>query len=149
MEGLAQAAEHLTTWLDMHHPKTFPLHILFYSDNTTALQCIFATTSGIAQNQTSQFRECILKLLDKCPACKIEMKWVPGHHKIRGNEKADALAKSGSLLPSIYPFSASSAYIHNLNNKHLLKDWQLQWVNNPSQNHPTKYSICNVNPPCL
>ncbi|KAF9508389.1 hypothetical protein BS47DRAFT_1397864 [Hydnum rufescens UP504] len=85
----------------------------------------------------------------QCPACKIELKWVPGHHKIRGNEKANTLAKSGSVLPSIYPYSASNAYVSNLNNQRLLKDWQLRWVNDPSQNRPTEYSMCNVNPPLL
>jgi hypothetical protein len=61
MEGLAQAAEHLTSWLDTHHLKMLPLHIAFYSDNTTALQHIFTTTPGITQNQSSHFRGCILK----------------------------------------------------------------------------------------
>ncbi|KAF9509904.1 hypothetical protein BS47DRAFT_1487704 [Hydnum rufescens UP504] len=59
------------------------------------------------------------------------------------------LARSGSLLPSVYPFSASNAYVSNLNNQRLLKDWQLRWANDPPQNRPIEYSICNVNPPLL
>ena len=59
MDGLAQAAEHLTSWLDTHRLKELPLRVYFYSDNTAALQRIFATTPGIAQNQSSRFRQCI------------------------------------------------------------------------------------------
>ena len=90
-----------------------------------------------------------LKLLDERPGCKIELKWALGHHKIRGNEKADTLAKGGSSLPSEYPFSASSAYVGNSNKKRLLNDWQTRWAHVPSHNRPTEYSVCNVNPPFL
>ncbi|KAF8320946.1 hypothetical protein DL93DRAFT_2107613, partial [Clavulina sp. PMI_390] len=94
MEALAQASAHIAD-LSSRHLLEQITQIFFFADNTGAIQRIFEGTPGLAQHCSLRFRQNILKVLDDNPNIHVTIEWVPGHKDIRGNEKADQLAKDG------------------------------------------------------
>ncbi|KAF8308862.1 hypothetical protein DL93DRAFT_2047216, partial [Clavulina sp. PMI_390] len=78
-------------------------YIYIFTDNTGAIQRIFEGTPGLAQRCSLQFRNNMLKVLDDHPQLRLTIEWVPGHHDIKGNDKADRLAKDGCDLAPTTP----------------------------------------------
>ena len=63
------------------------------------MESIFEGHPGAQQRSSLAFREIIIEFLDADPRHTVEISWVPSHVKIRGNERADAIAKRAASTP--------------------------------------------------
>src|SRR5437588_5121903 len=58
----------------------------------------------------------------------VHIHWVPGHVQVKGNEKADALAKQGTegkRLPR--DATTSITYLRRKNKEKQMEEWKLRW----------------------
>jgi hypothetical protein len=68
---------------------------------------------------------------------KLHIHWVPGHVNVKGNERADTLAKEGTegrRLPR--DSSTSITYLRRRNKETQLQEWTKRW---PAQKHGRQY----------
>ena len=80
-------------------------HVHIFTDNVSALQAIHSPVPGPAQTHTLAFRECAREFLAGGQDRTLTLEWIPSHHKIPGNERADRLAKRAcaAVLPDTFP----------------------------------------------
>ena len=74
-------------------------HVLIFTDNVSALQAIHSHTPGPAQTHALAFRECAREFLAGGRERSLTLEWIPSHHKVKGNERADQLAKRACAAP--------------------------------------------------
>jgi ribonuclease HI len=74
-------------------------------DNTSVIWGLRGTPSASSQDAFLEFKNSA----EEYPG-GVEVKWVPGHQDIPGNELADQLAKRGAETGSIYNKGATAAY---------------------------------------
>ena len=67
--------------------------IVLFADNTVSVTAITKGAPGSSQSTSQKFMDTVTKLLDKNKGTTIEILWVPGHMNIKGNDRADKLAK--------------------------------------------------------
>lgn len=92
-------------------------NIRVYADNTSAIQTIWKGDHTSNQTQHQIFRRNIFLILSSYPHIHITIEWVPGHHKIKGNNIADQLAKEGSKLPLHHSLHVSRAFTKSYGRK--------------------------------
>lgn len=145
MEALATAAEHLDRWIRTRKSEQLstPTTIHILSDNTGALQRIYKGTPGLAQAGSKRFRQSIHNILDRHPLASIILTWVPGHEEIRGNERADKLAKDGAGGPPKYPGFMSAAFAKNIRRRELKDTWIAEWAGNPARQRRSEFLASN------
>lgn len=147
MEALARASEYINS-LENQGRLNQLQNIHFFADNTGAGQRIFKGTPGKAQSCSSCFRRNILDALDRHPILHVTIEWVPGHHKIKGNDRADKLAKTGSRLEPPDPTWQSISYIGASWTKSLCETWADRWAQTP-RNARSDYTRADHFPPQL
>jgi ribonuclease HI len=107
-----------------HNPEITNLH--FFSDNSAAIGSIFDPKPAACQLYAHNFNKKATKFLDDRPNSNhIEISWIPGHQGIRGNERADELAKGAISLASAEPASRSNA-LHRVKAQ-TQTNWQKKW----------------------
>jgi ribonuclease HI len=125
------------------NPEITNLH--FFSDNSAAIDAIFDPKPAACQLYAHNFNQKATKFLDNSPdSAHIEISWVPGHQGIRGNERADELAKGATHLSSSEPASRSNA-LRRAKAK-VQNDWRKMWRTAPTRG---QYAIANLSPPSL
>ncbi|KAG9224404.1 hypothetical protein CCMSSC00406_0009446 [Pleurotus cornucopiae] len=105
MYALANAARHLHNITEK-----FPTvsAIRLFADNTSAIDSINNPNPHPAQSASIIFRKHVNTLLATHPQLAISINWSPGHAGIKGNERADSLAKSATTLPSVISSSLTN-----------------------------------------
>lgn len=108
--------------------------VSLYIDNQSILSSLKSTKATSGQHLMRH-----LNLLANDLVCKLELRWISSHSKVKGNEKADELAKEAAngssserirlpyILRSPLPVSASAtkqAFQGKLNKK-----WEVEWEN--------------------
>ena len=78
------------------HPEVY--HIQLYADNISAISIASNLKPRQGQLMAYIFYQKALRWLDSSPHHHLSISWSPGHTKIRGNEKADKLAKEAAKL---------------------------------------------------
>ncbi|KAG2138364.1 hypothetical protein DEU56DRAFT_736446, partial [Suillus clintonianus] len=68
-------------------------HLHFFVDNNSVVQAAYAAAPGPSQYIALQIRRSIEDFLTTSPLHHVQVAWIPGHHHIVGNERADELAK--------------------------------------------------------
>ncbi len=77
---------------------TLPSHLFFLSDSQAAIKALNST-----QVNSGQVLDIITQLNRLGTIHRVEVRWVPGHEGIPGNERADELARQGSSQAPIGP----------------------------------------------
>lgn len=119
-------------------------HIHIFADNTAAINAIFDPLPRAGQLISHNFHTTISKLLDDDPSRTVEIVWAPGHKNIRGNERADELAKAGVELGAMISGTRSNA-LHRAREK-MKTAWVKEWKASPNTG---RYAIANRFPPSL
>jgi hypothetical protein len=102
-----------------------PIHVCL--DNTSVISSLKGIPGDSSQKAFIQFQ-----LLARRHS-KVYVHWSPGYKDIKGNERADALAKSGCRIPSNNP--PTLAYIRRTNKAKALAAFKEYW----HKNMPTTY----------
>ena len=100
--------------------------VWIFCDNQSAVRCMSDTRPVPGQ-------EYILKTHSSAEILKshgitTHIHWVPGHVQVRGNEKADALAKKGTegkRLPR--DATTSITYLKRKNREQQMEEWRRRW----------------------
>jgi len=80
-------------------------HLHFFSDSLSAIQASFNPMLKAGQLLTHDFHKTICKFLDSDPQFTVRVTWIPSHKDIKGNYRADELAKAGVELSSLLPMA--------------------------------------------
>jgi hypothetical protein len=89
-------------------------------------------------------RDC--RFLDQDETRRINLAWSPGHNGIKGNERADELAKQAVGLASTAPWTSSRSNATRRAKERCAKDWVKEWTRTPKTGH---YAIANRFPPSM
>ena len=89
-----------------------------------ALQWIFQGSPGNAQKCSDTFHKNIINILDQHTNVQFTFTWSPGHFDIKGNERVDQLAKSGSWLTHKLPAYKSLSYVGSLQKQEIGEEWR-------------------------
>jgi ribonuclease HI len=137
--GATQAAEFIAT-----HPDT--THIAFFTDNSAATTTIGDTKPKSAQIFAAKFHSTITPLLRTHPDLTISISWCPSHCGIKGNERADELAKEATHLERQTPYSVSRSNAIRRTKSTIVKLWKQEWEKQPPSG---RYAISNRFPPSI
>ncbi|KAF8587536.1 hypothetical protein K439DRAFT_1337999 [Ramaria rubella] len=110
----------------------------------SAIQNIFEAAPIAGQDYSTRFRESIIAFLDADPTHTVEIAWSPGHEGIRGNERADKLAKAATQLRGSNQTTGTHA-LHLAKTK-VIDNWRREWKCTPPSGH---YAIADHRPPSL
>ncbi|CAK5263969.1 unnamed protein product [Mycena citricolor] len=100
-------------------------HLHLYADNISALATIFDPKPRARQLYAYKFHKLICEFLDAHPTHTVDVGWSPGHCDILGNERADELAKEGTLLASTTRITRSHAL--RVSKERIQSTWRREW----------------------
>jgi len=107
MAGLMLGAKLASTFI-MNHPKVTKIH--YFIDNSAAAGAIFDPKPQPGQLYAAKFHQRMAQFLDNNTTCAIEINWCPSHCKIKGNDRADELAKEAMQRAWNTPMGTSRAF---------------------------------------
>jgi ribonuclease HI len=81
----------LGAWMAASYPETRGKTVLLYTDNQSLLKAIIKIGSKSGQHLVKALEE-----MASAVHCKLTLRWISGHSKVDGNEKADELAKQAA-----------------------------------------------------
>ncbi|CAA7267947.1 unnamed protein product [Cyclocybe aegerita] len=85
-------------------------NIYFFADNTAGVRAIFNPKPRTGQLYAARFHKKICHFLDENPEHQMSVSWCPGHTNIKGNERADELAKEATTLQWNAPIGTTRAH---------------------------------------
>jgi len=114
-------------------------NFVIFSDSLSVLTSIKDNKSNSRPHLFNEF----MVQLNKIGNDKLRISWIPSHVDIKGNEKADKLAKEALSLDHINSTNYLEIQeINTLINQHMLNKWQLQYdIDNRGKHYK---SICPV-----
>jgi ribonuclease HI len=95
LAGLMMAAHRAAAYTQNHLEIT---NIYIFTDCSSALTAIHRPTPTAGQYYSSSFCDTITHLLSANQQIKITLSWCPSHSGIKGNDRADMLAKKATEL---------------------------------------------------
>ena len=90
------------------HPEI--TQIVFYVDNSAVARAIFDPKPCPGQLYAAKFHHRMTKFLNTDKTHAIEVAWCPSHCNIKGNDRADELAKEATQLAWNAPIGTSRAF---------------------------------------
>jgi ribonuclease HI len=100
-------------------------HVHFFADNSAAINTIFDPQLRPCQLYAESFTRRMTEFLDGNIERTVEVAWVPGHCSVKGNDRADVLAKRGVELGTRMQGTRSNA-MRRAKEKTLSK-WTAEW----------------------
>ena len=143
MAALSKASAMAAVFME-DFPNTTKL--LFFSDNTSAVQAITSPKPSSAQTFALSFIKNLNSLLDSHPLLSISIAWCPSHCDIPGNERADTLAKEATSLRCQIPFTTSRSNARRRSKTTTTKLWLNDWK---VSNNSGRFAISNRLKPSL
>ena len=137
--GANQAAEYIAT-----HPNI--THIALFTDNAAVTIAIADPSPQSSQVYAAEFHNTIRPLLEAHKELTISISWCPSHCGIKGNDRADQLAKEATQRERQTPYSVSRSNAIRRSKSTVLKMWRLEWKKQPPSGN---YAIANRFPPSL
>jgi ribonuclease HI len=123
-------------------------HIYFFADNSAAVDGIFDPMMKPGQLYAALFHKATCEFMNARPTNRITVSWIPSHTKcgIKGNDRADELAKNGTELhPSPFtPFSFANA--KRTDKEKTQTKWRKEWAKKPKVG---RFAPANRIPPSL
>jgi hypothetical protein len=104
-------------------------HIHFYADNSAAVGTIFDPQPRPCQLYAESFSRKMMEFLDGSLERTVEIAWVPGHCNVKGNDRADVLAKAGVDMGTRMQGTRSNA-LRRAKEKTLAR-WTKEWKAEP------------------
>ena len=143
MAALAKAAS-IATDLATDFPNI--TQITLFSDSAAAIRVIVDPKPNSMQYFSLSFHNHIRPLLETHPDLSISIEWCPSHCNIRGNDRADTLAKEATSLGCQIPFSTTRSNAKRRTKSTTTKLWQNEWKNSPKEG---RFAISNRIQPSL
>ncbi|KAF7564239.1 uncharacterized protein PtrM4_153550 [Pyrenophora tritici-repentis] len=140
LEGIAQAFEHAATVAQEGQ------EIYVYADNQAAIHRL----NNLSDNPGQQWLLRCIRAAKRITTKKasIHLQWAPGHNDVKGNEKADTLAKEAAKERPTTSTTASLAYLGTEINK-IQKTEQLmeykRYTDRPTKNRSSYSRIFKLN----
>lgn len=141
MAGLAMAAKSACRFAKR---KTCINHIFIFADNNAAIRSAFDPKPGPAQLYAIQTHHTLRKFLNCHQDNKVTIAWCPGHKNVKGNERADALAKKARDGPCNEPHTATLAHAQRIAKARTGYEWRKEWKASAKLGG---YAIANRTPP--
>ena len=142
LRGLEMAIE---VQQEMPNARRKRSRIVLFADNTVSVTAIMKGAPRSSQSTSQKFMETATKLLDKNKGTTIKILWVPGHMNIKGNDRADELAKEATDL-ELNTETTTLAKLHQKLQEKMKADWISTWANRPLTGC---YAIADRMPPSL
>jgi len=143
MAGLMLGAK-LASSFTTSHPEITQLH--YFIDNAVAAEAIFDPKPQPGQLYAAKFHQKMAKFLDNDATRTIKISWCPSHCKIRGNDRADELAKEATQLAWSPPIGTSRAFALRRAKATTQTAWAREWQRAPKRG---RFAISNRIPPSL
>ena len=126
----------LALWILQNTPETIGRRVSLYIDNQALITAIKSSKSTPGQYLLNN-----LRLALNGTGCRLSIKWISGHSKVRGNEEADRLAKEAAAgrsspmadLPYVLrsPLPVSASALKQDFNSRLKERWKALWNASP------------------
>jgi ribonuclease HI len=143
LAGLMLAAKHAASYAQ-DHPEVENVHI--FTDCSSALTAIYQSKPTAGQCYSVSFCESITQLLTANPRTKTTLSWCPSHSGIKGNDRADALAKQATERALDSPIGVTRTNALRRTKAIATKLWIREWRKSALQG---RYAIANRFPPSL
>jgi ribonuclease HI len=125
------------------HPTKGITNVHVYSDNNAAVQAIYDDKERAGQWLARKFRRAAEKWLAQENSRTITIGWVPGHARVKGNEKADQLAKSGCAKIESLKIETIT-HVRRKAKANAMLDWKDRWLDTIGHG---RYAWANRFPP--
>jgi ribonuclease HI len=119
-------------------------HIFLFADNSSAINSIFDPKPGPGQIYAIKAHHHLTRFLDSHPDNQVTIMWCPSHQKIRGNERADRLAKQATNRACESPVSHTIARARRKTKAATGIAWRKEWRTSPKLGG---YATANRIPP--
>jgi len=130
MAGLMMGAN-LAARFTTNHPEI--KKVFYFVDNSAAAEAIFDPKPQPGQYYVAKFHRRTSKFLDDDITHTIEIAWCPSHCKIKGNDRADELAKEATQLTWGAPIGMSRAFALRRAKATTLSAWTRDWQRAPKK----------------
>lgn len=119
--AIMKALDHI---IDEHQPD----HFIIASDSFSVLSALISTKHPTRQNHiVQQIKRKFSKMTEK--RYQLSCIWIPSHCGIRGNERADELAKNHTSVAPVGDVSTEKQRLLNESNLNMICAWQTIWEN--------------------
>ncbi|KAE8215350.1 hypothetical protein CF319_g9021, partial [Tilletia indica] len=104
-------------------------NINIWADNNAAVQALAVGLSSSSLSVVKTFDRRARRWLRQDSRNRLGLRWVPGHAKVSGNERADYLAKRGSSGEgTLFPPATSVSYAGRQVNQRAHDEWRAVWA---------------------
>jgi ribonuclease HI len=97
MMGLQVASEGVRRVFEDPDVTNRPTHVIFFADDISSIERMMQPNPRLGRNYVEEFQNNVDTLLDENRSLEVVVRWSPAHCGIRGNDRADQLAKAGAL----------------------------------------------------
>jgi ribonuclease HI len=119
-------------------------HIFLFADNSAAVSAIFDPKPGPGQIYAIRTHHHLTRFLDSHPNNQVTIAWYPGHKNIRGNERADKLAKEARNRAWESPVPHTLSRARRRAKAATTNTWRKEWRQTPKLGG---YATANCIPP--
>ncbi|KAB5587436.1 reverse transcriptase from mobile element jockey protein [Ceratobasidium theobromae] len=129
------------------HTPVYLLHIV--TDNAGMLQGLLSSKPKGAPSSVDRAAREICDLASRHEYLDLLLSWCPAHHRVPGNERADAIAKRYATMPPTPAFAVSTDRIRWEAKERLLADWKTHWLSFKEKHPNSMGTLAILNSPRL